>query len=168
MPETGDISAQLTAEIIISFIGKTANLVDAGIIDLIARCFQRRGSKISGNGAMVSLTTGLGDNLHHATGRAAILRLKATCFDLYFFDKGKVDAAAYREILPGKDTQAAECSVRYVNAVSHIEVLQSGAAGDGWIRLTGATAICYARRNIKQTGNVTLRWNFRVKSVTKI
>src|SRR5450759_210504 len=112
------------------------------------------GSHVGANLSVKMIGARLGDQLDDAAISLTVLRLKRGGLNVNFLNERQIDAAADRPLAASEYTQSAEGAVGNVHAVSNIEVFQTGSAGNGRVRTTGATAISRTGRNVEQTRHV--------------
>ena len=81
--------------------------------------------KVGTDAAVKLITTGLGNDLHYATRRLAVLRLVATRLYVDFLDKREIDAGRERAVISREDPNAAKSAIGDIDAIGH--VLSDGA-----------------------------------------
>src|SRR5260370_39192913 len=84
--------------------------------------------KVGTDAAMKLITTGLGNDLHYAARRLAVLRLVATCFHIDFLDKGEIDAGSQGAVISRENPNAAKSAIGDVDAIGHVLIFQPPAS----------------------------------------
>src|ERR1700732_4517906 len=104
--------------------------------------------------AMKLISTGLGNDLHYAARRLAVLRLVPTCFHIDFLHKREIDAGSERAVISRENPNAAKGAIGDVDAVGHVLIFQPAASRNGGVGRPCPAAFVHPRSRIEQAGDV--------------
>src|SRR6266481_2034993 len=115
--------------------------------------------KVGTDAAMKLITTGLGNDLHYAARRLAVLRLVATCFHIDFLDKGEIDAGSQCAVISRENPNATKSAIGDIDAIGHVLIFQPTASRNGGVRRTCPAALIHSRSRIEQAGDIASNWH---------
>src|SRR6266853_3304297 len=110
--------------------------------------------KVGAYAAMKFIAAGLGDYLHHAACRLAVLRLVATGCHIDFLHKGEIDAGSEGPIISRENSNTAKSAIGDIDAIGHVLIFQPTASRNGRVGRTCPTALVHSRSRIEQAGDV--------------
>src|SRR5262249_17559333 len=139
--QSGHWTAKFAIGIEVGAMQEVADLVGTYGIGLQIGGFRTLRCRKYADLSMVLIGSRLGHELHDAARCLPVLRLETRSLDLDFFDERQVDPSADGSLVGGKHAETTERAVGNVDAVSDVEVLKAGGAGDGRIRVARTAAI---------------------------
>src|SRR5437588_10673181 len=110
--------------------------------------------KVGAYAAMKFIAAGLGDYLHYAACRLAVLRLVATFFHIDFLDKGKIDAGSERAVISRENSNTAKSAIGDIDAIGHVLIFQPTAPRNGRVGRTRPATLVHSRSRIEQASDI--------------
>src|SRR5712692_10011638 len=128
------IAAKLPGDVPFSLmVGDTLLLQSARLIRIQMLKFELLWPEVGAYDTVKFVAAGLGDDLHHAARRLAVLRFVATRLCIDFLDKREIDAGSQCAVISREHTNAAKSAVGDVDAIGHVLIFQPTASRNGGV-----------------------------------
>src|SRR3981081_3206545 len=162
-------AAELPGDVPFSLmVGDTLLIQSARVIRIQVLNLKLLRPKVGTDAAVKLITTGLGNDLHYAARRLAVLRLVATCFHIDFFDKREIDAGRESAVISREDANTAKNSIGYADTVGYVLIFQPAASRNGGVGRTCPATLVHSRSRIEQAGHVASNWHLRIEGVVQV
>src|SRR6266478_3885865 len=149
-------------------VGDTLLVQSARVIRIQMLYLKLLRPKKGTDAAMKLISTGLGNDLHNAARRLAVLRFVATCFYIDLLHKGEIDAGSERPVISREHPNAAKRAIGDVDAIGHVLIFQPAASRNRGVGRTGPATFVHPRSRIEQAGDIASDWHLGIEGIVQV